>query len=238
MTEGANWWGLAGFAVLIIGFGLLFLFLTILPDRRNRSGLAALAARRGWTITHASGDVKKGEGGTWVTRVTPTDGSGWTCSVTLFIVGNRQVRKTEFQDSNPDAQSGSVVIGPPIGGADAALASNLLSMGGGSILESMLQERLGDAPDLANLKPVPDQGAGQATVFATPAAKADPICPHVLPLISSWRATHSAEKLFPIVIVSPRMIRVRLRMDASRPDLLEAFIDHALATRDAIGRAA
>ena len=59
-AEGVSWLGLAGFAALLAGFGLLFLFTAILPARREARALEALSQRRAWRVQRELGSGGKG----------------------------------------------------------------------------------------------------------------------------------------------------------------------------------
>lgn len=236
MSEGANWSGLAALALLIAGFGLAFLFLAVLPKRRNAAGLRALAGRRGWQIDMGSGPVAKGQGSTWLVDVRPGDGSGWRCRVTRFVEGNRQIRTTEFSDPTLPAPAGMIVVGPGLAPGEAATAGQLLGQLSGPHGSLAMRAFLGDGLEGAERLRPAGQREGM-TVFASADADAEAVLDRVAGPIGRFRTAFPAEKDFPILIWSGQGCRVRLRDEASEPARLEAFVDHALAVCAALRRA-
>ena len=228
LSDGANWWGLAAFALLVAGFGLAFFFLTILPQRRNATGLRALSQRRGWRIEKASGSVLKGQGSTLYTDVHPKDDAGWRCRITFFANGNRQIRSTEFADPTLPAPGGMIVIGPQLEPDAARIARQFLGQMAGPLGSLAMRALLGDQLDgVEELRPV--EGLAGETVLATAGMDAAAVQQRVTALIRQFCATYPDEKSFPILIWGAQGCRVRLRDDASQPAKLEAFVDHALA---------
>lgn len=227
---GVNWIGLAGLAALIAGFGLLFLYLVILPARREAAALQALASRRGWIVRRDYG------GGGKPTRISVTPGSSgsWQAEIVRYQKGNAQAFSTEYRAPQPRTVAGAIVVGPGLPPAEAALAGQMLGMMQGR-LEQLLLTALTDAalaPHLAGLAPAPGPGLPGATVMVSGGADPAQVLAGFAPHLAEWRGEEPAEEAFPILIVTPEGTRLRLRQDAGAARL-EALIDMGRALAEA-----
>ena len=229
VAGGANWLGLAGFAALLLGFGLLFLITAILPTRREARALDALSRRRGWSTRR---DFGNGGNATRI-QVVPTDGEDWQAEVSRYQNGNVQIRTTEYRAGTPRLSQGAVVIGPRLGDGEAALAEQLLSSMEGAVGQALLQE-LTDAhlaPHLAGLRRVQGVELPHATVLTSGSAETAPLAARFAPLLAAWQSTTPWDEAIPILIVSPEGARLRMRRDANAAQL-ETLIDMGRALAD------
>lgn len=232
-TEGVNWLGLAGFAALLVGFGVLFLVAVVLPARREARALDALSRRRGWSVRRNFGS---GGTGTRI-HVAPVAGGDWQAEVSRYQNGNVQIRVTEYRAAAPRLTQGVVVIGPGLDDGEAALAERLLGgmegASGQALLRGLTDGRL--APYLAGLRRVPGVEVPRATVLgsglAEEPAEAARLASRFAPLLAAWQAATPGDEAFPILIVSPEGSRLRLRRDANAAQL-EALIDMGRALAD------
>ncbi|MFZ1467895.1 MAG: hypothetical protein WAT09_02845 [Paracoccaceae bacterium] len=232
VTDGVNWAGLLMMAGLVVLFALMAWFLVIKPDRINSKGLAAMAQRRGWALTRTVARLGRGS----KIRLVPQDGGGWSCVVTRYsrMEGGGTIRTTEFESPRALLPQGMVLIGPAIADASARTAEKMLSQMGGMLEEMLLKKLLGAdaAAEGAGLRLVADAAPG-VTVFATTGTPAAELTQMFVPLTADWRTTYRDQQMFPILIATPARTRLRLRVDASNPAMLEAFVDTAVLLHEA-----
>lgn len=222
--------------LLVLAMLAAIVLLVRRSDRREAEALAALGRRRGWAIRRQMAEGGKGHR----IEVTPMDGAAWTCAVTRYRNTGHggTVRTTEFVDPSARLASGTVIVGPGIPAKQAAAAATLLGgfdgMVGRLLSSTLVGEHLDDAGKL-NVVAVPELAA--TSVLATPDACRDVVVDALAAPLSAWRQRHTEDKRFPILIAGTHSLRIRLRIDACAADLLEAFVDHALAVRAAIAHA-
>lgn len=234
-TDAVNWAGLLTMAAIALGFALLAWFLVIKPGKINRKGLDAMALRRGWALTRTAPD--HGQGVKF--RVTPLDNAGWSCVVTRYVQSETggAILSTDFESPRVLVSQGMVLIGPAIADASAKTAETMLSQMGGMLEHMLLKKLLGEdiAAEFAGLRLVPNAAPG-VTVFATDGTPAQELTQMFVTLMADWRNTYRDERAFPILIATPARTRLRLRVDASDPVMLEAFVKTAILLHDAVGR--
>lgn len=221
-------------ALLVLGlaaFAVAFHILLRRPERHDAEALAALAARRGWVIERQMAVRGKG----FRLAIAPQDGASWSCRVTRYINVGRggTVRTTEFEDKDVRLPAGLVVVGPGLPASERKAGAAVLGMLGDRLERMLAAKLLGD--ELADQMPelrLAKSGLSDATVFATPGAPIPRIAAALAPLLDDWRKDRPQEKDFPILILTPEGLRVRLRTDAATEPLLSAFLDLALTIRE------
>lgn len=218
----------------LVAFAVAFHFLLRRPERRDAEALAALAARRGWTIERRMATLGMG----YHVAVAPQDGAGWSCLVTRYINVGRggAVRATAFEDPAIRLPAGLVVIGPGLPDAERKAAAALLGTLGGGLQRMMAVKVLGEelAAQAPGLRLVEAACFPGATAFATEAAPAAAMAAACAPLLEAWRKAHPKAEAFPILILGTHGLRIRLRTDASTEPLLSAFLDLALTVRSRV----
>lgn len=234
-ATGANWWGLAALAAIILLFAVIFVMTTLLPSRREAKALTALGVRRGWQIERRLGIGGKG------TRilVRPDLNQDWQAEVARYQNQSTAIRSTEFRAPLPAFDTGMAVFGPALSGPDAAMTQSLLGGMGGTLERMLLQSLLAEAEaaNAADLRLLEQFGLHGATAFATPDAEAAArtFAQGFAPLLARWQSDHPKEAAFPILILTPGRLRLRLRM-AADPVQLERLIDLGLGLQGGGGR--
>lgn len=228
---GANCLGLLGFAALLALFGVIFLVVAILPDRREKAAFRDLASRRGWQVAHRSGQGGRGS------RVTirPAAGEAWHAEIRRYQSASRQIRTVEFRSKTPALAQGLVVIGPALTGGDASMAEDMLTsvpiglrdlLFGGPEYDSL-------APQAAGLRLAPSIQVEGASVFTVGEPETAAIAEAYTPLLDQWRVTAPDTDTFPVLILSSQGLRLRVRRDLDA-DRLEALIDFGAALADGV----
>ena len=227
----SNWFGLLSLVVLVAILGSVLYFNVRKPDQKEAAAYADLSRRRGWRVQRHMASGGKG----YRVEVDPSDGNDWSCLVTRYFNMPTTVLTTEFRMPAARISEGMVVIGPAIPEAEAAMAERLLGGLEGVIARLFLQDIEDDGifdhlADLRHAGPVALQGA---TVFATASADPTAIAQVFAPHLQRWTSTHRDDKAFPILIITPRGLILRMRLDAA-PLQLEGFIDMALAVAEGL----
>lgn len=212
--------GLVALALIIVAFGTILLLTAGRGSARLRKGAAALAARRGWQaalVEETSGKARK----------LRLSGPGWRAETRRYVQGETgtSVFATEFEAPGVP-WPGHVVIGPTLDGAEAALAARLT---GGAAAMSLLT-----AGEMGPLVPRPEATGFGGTVFSSSESVPLPDATRLHPLLAAWRRDHPAERQFPIVILGPGGLRLRLRSDLWSVGEMERFADLGLSLAEVL----
>ena len=208
-------------------------------ERARREALARLAERRRWSV-----EIRPASFGAGVRlRLTPRERATWDCRVVNASRGSSSgtqsgVRKTEFEDATVRAQGGLVLLGPPMPREAGTFAAALVSSLDGPLGRRLLAMLIGDlADEIGDLRLVEAPG-GRPRAYAMFVSGDPPALEHdaIESTIRAWLQRFGGKLDFPIVVVGPRSLRVRLRRDAYDPAMLEGFIDLALALRERVTR--
>jgi hypothetical protein len=232
-TAGINWIGLISIVGLVLVLAGVLYFNVLKPDRKEDAAFTDLAQRRGWHVQRHMAELGKG----YRVEVAPASGHDWSCRVTRYFNNPTQVLNTEFRMPSVSQSDGMVVIGPGLPEADAAMAERLLG-GTTGLIERMFAIDPRDrsvAAHLSGLRRVHMPSLSGATVFASEQTDAAAVAGSFASHLGRWRKTYRGDKAFPILIVSPGGLILRLRVDANAPQL-EAFIDMACALAQDISR--
>lgn len=230
-AEGANWLGLLSFAALLALFGVIFLVVAILPDRRERAAFRDLASRRGWHLAHRPGQGGRGS----IITIRPGAGEGWHAEIQRYQSASRQIRTVEFRSKTPALMEGLVVIGPSLTGGDAGMAEDMIAsvpiglrdlLFGGPEYDSL-------APQAAGLRLAPSVQIEGASVFTVGAPETAAIAEAYAPPLDQWRVTAPEPDAFPVLILSSQGLRIRVRRDLDA-DRVEALIDLGGALADGV----
>ena len=230
-AEGANWLGLLGLAALLALFGVIFLFVSILPDRREKAAFRKLASRRGWRVVHRPGQGGRGS----IITIQPGAGEGWHAEIRRYQSASRQIRTVEFRSKTPALMEGLVVIGPSLTEGDAGIAEDMIasvSIGlrdllfGGPEYDSL-------APQAAGLRLAPSIRVEGASVFTVGAPETAAIAEAYTPLLNQWRVIAPEPDAFPVLILSSQGLRLRVRRDLDA-DRVESLIDLGAALADGV----
>jgi hypothetical protein len=232
-AAGINWIGVISIVGLVLVLvGVLYAYV-LKPDKKEDAAFADLAQRRGWRVQRHLAELGKG----YRVEVAPASGPDWSCRVTRYFNNPAQVLSTEFRMPSVSQSDGMVVIGPGLPEADAAMAERLLG-GTAGLIERMFSIDLRDgagAAHLPGLRRVNMPSLSGATVFASEKTDAAIIADSFASHLGRWRIKYREDKAFPILIVSPGGLILRMRVDANAPQL-EAFIDMACALAQGISR--
>lgn len=220
---GMNVLGLVALALIVIAFGAILLLTAGRGSVKLRKGLAVLASRRGWQAS-----LVEETGG--AARKLRLSGPGWRAETRRYIQGETgsAVFATEFEA--PEVQwPGQVAIGPALDGAEAALAARMMGGAGGAAAMALLT-----GGEMGRLVPRPDASGFDGTVFSFDETVPLPDATRLQPLLAAWRRNHPAERQFPIVILGPGGLRLRLRCDLWSVEEMERFADLGLALAEAL----
>jgi len=230
-AEGANWLGLLGFAALLALFGVIFLVVAILPDRREKAAFRKLASRRGWRVAHRPGQGGRGS----IITIRPGAGEGWHAEIRRYQSASLQIRTVEFRSKTPALTQGLVAIGPSLSAAQAGMTGSMIAsmpiglrdlLFGGSEYDSL-------APQAAGLRLAPSIQVEGGSVFTAGAPDAFTIAEVYAPLLRQWRVTAPDSDTFPVLILSSQGLRLRVRRDLDA-DRVEALIDLGAALADGV----
>jgi hypothetical protein len=222
----SNWFGLFTIVLLVAVLCAVLYVNVRKPDRKDAAAFADLAQRRGWRVQRHMATLGKG----YRVKVTPGTGEEWSCLVTRYLNIPTTVLTTEFRTETVALEAGMVVIGPGLPEADAVMAEKMMGGAAGLIGRLLSVDTAdGDVNDhLPDLHRVTAARLPGASLFATDAADFTALLRAFGPHLQRWQAVHQDEKAFPILIASPKGLRLRLRLDADAPQL-EGFIDMARA---------
>jgi hypothetical protein len=214
--------------------GLAFVFWLFRLQRARRQAICDMARRQGWQASFAVA----GFGRPARVRLRAADGA-WQVEVvqpTSQSTGGNLRQVTEFIAARPTWPGGMVIVGPALPPETASFASMLLAS-----LDNPLGRRLvaglvgADLADLAvGLRPV--GGAAGVTALASAELPATIDLDTIAASLRGWSQIRRGEEGFPILIVSPDGVRLRLRHAITDPDGFVSFIALARGVVGYLGR--
>lgn len=206
-----------GFAA---GVGAAVHFWRVQLSTARRDGMQALAARRGWALT-VTGE-RLGRAGTL--RLVPRGGTPWLVEARPKSAPGGPV--TEYEAEAPRWSEGTLVVAAtPLPAEPGALPD--LRVLGGLVGEEMAR---GAGP----LRVA--EGPEGATVLtdADPSLRVD--LGEIAGVLKGWTPVAQGAKGRPVLILSPKGLRLRLGHPIQRPEQMERFLDLALELSRRIGR--
>ena len=193
----------------------------------RREAFQALAARRGWSLT-VSDQVL---GRPAVLRLASRSGPAWTAETRTrprSTDGTPEVRTTEFEAGETRWTDGLLVIGAAPAAETEVQARLLLGVAEGPQGQRMLSETLGErmAADAEALSPRPASPGLIVLASAPPEGRLD--LDEVAAILTEWEPVLADERGLPVLILGRDGLRLRLRHDLQRPEVMERFVDFAL----------